>query len=715
MNDESKNKNLEQENNSNSHHNVGYSNSNIFTQDFLYFKNDIIRELKEIEMKFENQKRINSTIKDLISSQDIKVVKLSNKLENISNSINLKKAIAEYDSGKIGELLNFKSKIESNLDSYDCKIKLNSEELKNAINKYDKIISDNILLPGIVGKDTRFRDFHDLFYFILNQIKIFSTYKEKNTVDLTTYKTKLDSIVNSLNYQIRSITENSNAFTTTNIKKLEKTCLEEIKTFDDKIMKIRVDTMAMIQDFQKDKNQILEEWENLKNMKQELIELIESSIKNINVSDGQLQKTLDNFETQINELKNSMNEFHKIKKEKNNNYNYIIKQNKQDLKINNNEKMDIFNLHFSNNEKQEKHEQNEKKGKKEKNINNIAKRIQSSKTVLQNYIEGNSLYQDLMHHNSLRCEKHKNDSSEQSVQLIMKKYYDEGLLFAIKNKNINRTIENQMHKSSSPPKEKNKMNNTFNTTPKTNFNINKMSSNLHKPEKTFKKKSLSPRDTSGGKYHELFNTNDFQFINDNKKYSSKKRMVLMKEENNEDNTNNNYNKKNNNINKIKLKDVEKKLVEHNKFKNLYIDKNKLFNMKKLSSLSFLYEDIKNNKCPKLDRCENIKEYETSTKGIKGNKKIKHKMNNTFLKEYNVFSSLKVRNNNVNNNKLGQRINSSEYIKLNNYNENDKDNSASFINNIYNEYLSEKHKKKDLKINREKFTKNAIYKFNKEKY
>ena len=320
------------------------SNQNLFSSDFLYFKNDMLRELKEIKNKFENQKRLNIDIKDSISAQEIQLVKFNNKLINYSNIINDKKAEEDIDKGKIKDLLDFKSKMESTLDSYESKIKLNSEELKYAINKYDKIISDNLVLPGIVGKDTKFKDCRELFDFILAQIKIFSSFKDKNSFDLKTYKTKLDSIVNSLNYQISSIIGNANSFTTSNMKIVEKKCLDEISSFNDKVLKLRIDTMEKVQNFQKDKNQLFEEWGNLKNMKQELVELVESSIKKVNISNNQMKNTLDNFEKQFNEVKNSMNElYEKMKKENNNKQ---VKQDKQDLKINN-EKLDNYNLQIT--------------------------------------------------------------------------------------------------------------------------------------------------------------------------------------------------------------------------------------------------------------------------------------------------------------------------------------------------------------------------------
>ena len=205
--------------------------------------------------------------------------------------------------------------------------------------------------------------------------------------------------------------------------------------------------------------------------------------------------------------------------------------------------------------------------------------------------------------------------------------------------------------------------------------------------------------------------NTIQYINKNRKHSFKKGKILIKEGSNENNTSNNNDRRNS---KIKLKEAEKRLKEKNKFTELFIDKRKMFNIKQLNSLSVLYEDIKKHKYPKLDKNENNKDDETFTKNININKKVKNKMNNTFLKEYNVLSSFRVRNNNANNNKLRQRINSSEYIKRNNFNENEKDNSSSFINMI-SDYMSEKDKKMNIKVNKDLLIKKAIYKLKNEKH
>ena len=90
------------------------------------------------------------------------------------------------------------------------------------------------------------------------------------------------------------------------------------------------------------------------------------------------------------------------------------------------------------------------------------------------------------------------------------------------------------------------------------------------------------------------------------------------------------------------------------------------------------------------------------------------MNNTFLKEYNAFSSFRFRNNNFYNIKMQQRVNSSEFIKRNNFNENDRDNSSSIVN-IYNEYMSDKNKKLDENVRNGVLIKKTIYKLKNEKH
>lgn len=649
---------------------------NFFTKDFLYFKNDILKEIRDIHLKFDNQKKYNFDLKNLISSQETKFIKFNNQLENLSNIMNDKNAEIEYYKDKFNVLFDFKTKAESMLGTHDYKIKINTAELKDAMNKYDRIISNYLSYSGNFGKDNKFKDFNELMNYILNQIKIFSLYKEKNSVDLKTYKIKLDTMINSLNLQISGIIDNANTFTTSNIQDLDKKCSNQIKEFNDKLLKIRVDDMELIKNFQKEKDQIFNEWENIKNMKKELVELVETSIKKINISNSQMKKTLDNYEKQFNEVKNDIvsineiyndmkNEREKEKEKENMDYIEYIKnigdisnnlEDKQYFKINS--KSDIFKIPTIMSEK-----------------SNGKKRIQSAKSVLQNYIEGNSFYEELLEKNSKRCKKHEN--SEPSANFIMRKYYDEGLN-NIKNQNIFKTIENIMTKNIFSS-EKNKLNKTVNTTPKSSVNLKKIHQKLEKYDLNIR------------------NINKTKQTIDKKRKNSGKKKILLREENNE----NTWNITNKKI-KIKSNEIEKRVMEQEKFAENFIDYKRITNMKQLSSLNFLHDDIKNKKFPKI---ENKKDDEASIKiGKNIRKKIKNKVDKIIFKEYNVVSGFKIQNNNHKAIKIKNRINSSKDIKR--YN-NESENDISLYNNN-NEYISEHNKKLDEKLK----TRRKSYEFNK---
>ena len=648
--------NLEKGNNANSTQII--KDIKFFSKDFLYFKNDILKEIKNLESKLELQKRNNLELKNTFSIYDSKIDQLSEKIEKISTIVNSKEAETNYFNEKIALLTEFRDKMEQDYYSINSKVKINSEEIRNAVNKYDKIIYENLAYPGVIGKDSKFRSFHEFIDYVLNQIKIFANFKDKNVVDFKSYKSKLDSIVNSLNYQIQNILTSANSFTTENKKDLEKKLLNEMRLFDEKFIKLRVENLESIKNLETEKKEIFEEWANIKDMKKELTELVNSSIKKINNSNHNMKKNLENYEKQFNEIKSdisSMNDLYKKIKHEN---------------------IDIDDNRIVNKYKDFNNGKSEYNKSSEKNL--FAKRIQSSKSSLVNYIEGNSIYTDLMKRNSEKCKQH--DYSESKIKLMtMKKYYDEGIS-NIKNLTAYKTVNDIMNKNDTSSTEKHRME-TVNNTPKTNINLNKMKQKFeeyHQDENNYKKEKLSnPK---------------------SRKNSTNHKFILLKDGNNDTSSK---------MNKNKFKDTEKRLHQSDKMIDKFVDKNRITKMKQLSSISFLYDDIKTkkNKFPKIYKNENNKEDDIFFKEYK--KIIKKKqLENMKSKEYSVLNGLKHSENHSPKNQKRPRINSSEIIRRNYNNENGDDNSSNIFNiqnnnSIYNVHHSEVNKKINERLKKSK--------------
>ena len=599
-------------------------------KDFLFFKDDILKEIKTLETKIDVQKKENEKLKDVISTQNSKMTNIHFIVESISNQVNSKEAMTNYYREKIDILMDFKKIMEDLYAKQEYKIKVNFEELNKAIDKYDKVIFDNLTYMGTIGKNSKFKDFHGLIEYILSQIKIFTFFKEKNEMEIKSFKNKLDTTVNSLNFQVSGIIGNVNEIVMSKIKDAEKKYSKEIKSIDEKIMKFKEDNLEQIKNSEKERNDMI------KKMKQELVELFESSVKKLNESNNSIQKTLDNYEIQFSEIKkniNTINDVYNKMKYENENIS-IYNEDQHDFKINST-KSDFFKMsNYS--------------IRNERNDNNPdTKRIQSAKSVLQNYIEGNSIYQELIENNKLRCKHHENSDSR--TKKIMSKYYNEGITNII-NVNGSKSLDNNMNKNYST--DIRRMSQTVNS------NIMKQSSE----ENVLKDKEKN------NKY---------------RKETSNRKSILIKGGNENNSINKSLNKK-----KTKSKEADKIKIKEEKFGNIF-DKNRISKLKLLGDLSFLCDDIDYKKLPKIDKNEDI-----ILKIGKYLKINKNKFENVKFKEYNVFSKFKNHNNNHQKaQKTRQKFHSSENSKRHhrNNNENEKNNSLNDII-INNENIPEKIKK-----------------------
>ena len=588
---------------------------NLFLKDLAFFKNDILKELNNLEIKIDSQRRLNTDLRSKITSQDLKLSKIKDTLENVISLANDNEATTNYCKEKINKLIDFKIKNEDNYNSLDYKLRLNSEELKNAINKYDKIIYDFFNNPSVLGRVHKFKDFHELIDYIMNNIKIFSDFKDKNELDLKTYKVKLDTMIQSINLKIDGIMDKAKVFTLNNVTQLEKKCMDEIQNLDEKVMKIRVVNIELTKKIEKEKKEIFEEWENMKKSNKEMSVLFNLSLEKLNNNNTNIQKILDNYENQLHEIKENIASINEL-------YNKIIKENneyKNDYK-NNSTKSEYFKSSSQLNEK-----------------NHGMKRIQSAKTILQKYIEGNTLYDELIENNNQKCNKHEN--SESSMQFMMKKFYDEGYNH-FKDINIIETIGGKMNKNNSL-NERVKMNRTMNPSP-----INRANSNHF----TKKKNEILNK-------NEIKNSN--RAVNKLRNNSTNKRIRLIK----------NVININNKRNKSKSKEADKKLFQP-EFSENFLNKSRLTKLEILSNTSLLYDDdSKNNQFRKIESNEIHKNDVLFLKDGKNEKNFKNKMDKLKPKENTNISIIKNKHmNKPKAKKIKDRLNSSEIIKHNNINE-----------------------------------------------
>ena len=168
----------------------------ITINDLLHFKEELLKDLRQYET---------------ITTQNINnnFTKYEELLERAASRLSYfekDKASFMSKSNFIDERQNIISEIGVKLDLMNEKISLNDNHITknqrdfaNVCYRYDKVISDNLLIPGIIGNACKYSNLREYLLACKEEYQhILKLYRETN-VDLNNYKKKIDLSVREIN------------------------------------------------------------------------------------------------------------------------------------------------------------------------------------------------------------------------------------------------------------------------------------------------------------------------------------------------------------------------------------------------------------------------------------------------------------------------------------------------------------------------------------
>ncbi len=273
----------------------------ILKKDLLYFKDDILKDIKQIEIKLNTKYNENSNSFDLkFKEYDNKINTILNKISEIRELISIDNTIKE----KVEKLNQKTEKIEDTITINEIKLQSIDKDLLNAIYKFDKMFSDTVIYPGIIGNLCKFKTFHDYIDYVLIEIKKLIEYKEKNVMDLKSYKKKLDTIIESFKIQINNIIESNKEYTIRKINESEMKIYENLKIYDERMQNIRIENTKFIIDSKKEYNNLLKEWEKMIGIKNEIYIKLNNQMEKIEESNYSIYRKLEGYKKEFNIIKN---------------------------------------------------------------------------------------------------------------------------------------------------------------------------------------------------------------------------------------------------------------------------------------------------------------------------------------------------------------------------------------------------------------------------
>ena len=211
-----------------------FTEPNLITQtDLIFFKNQTLKDLKEIEANILSKVKAKTDQYDTKFTQmETKINIYSTKITELSQSINSEKNNVE----KIDKLYEFKSSSEYKTSKLETRLKEISENFSEEIHSMKKIINESINYPGVIGPKSKFNDFRSFIDYLIKSISSINVFKDKmSAFDIQSYKTNLDKIIKSYKTEFDRYMSSSKNLVSDTFVVFDNKVAALFKTFEDKL------------------------------------------------------------------------------------------------------------------------------------------------------------------------------------------------------------------------------------------------------------------------------------------------------------------------------------------------------------------------------------------------------------------------------------------------------------------------------------------------
>ena len=377
------------------------------------FRDDILQYFKENFQDYSKKLHLYTTKINKIEKNFEQYAHTLNK--NYTNIIN-SQANLNSKLDKIKDYESFYNQTNDKLISHEIRLNNIRDDLSKATQKYDKIYLDNLELPGYIGRCAKYKNCQIFFNDVIKEINSLNQFKEKNIIDLKSYKDKLENIIKSFNILVDNNNKSQIKYINTLNKKNISDCQGMVDILGERIRELKVENAKYSMDLISKSEELSKKWDKIEEIKKDL--LFEFEFKS-NEYKKMSENILNRFNEFKNEYKNIREKFFELadfikdirfKKNVKNIYgeilekkdiknicnslnNTTINKNKKDININKEQDLellkDISPINIKNNDKNDKNGNNLNKDK-EISPKKISEYIKKNKYHFRRSVEYNS-------------------------------------------------------------------------------------------------------------------------------------------------------------------------------------------------------------------------------------------------------------------------------------------------------------------------------------
>ena len=272
--------------------------------DFIYFKNELLQDLKVIESKIISKvKAITDEYEEKMLNMNLKLSSCQTKILELSSNFSSENSQIE----RVNKLYVFKSISEEKLSAQEKKLKELNDSLNESIYSMNKNVQENINYPGVIGPNSKFQNLHAFVDFVINNINNINSFKEKmNSIDIQSYKSKFDKAMKNYKLQMDSFISSSQNLTKETSVVFDNKLNQLFITFDNKVIEEKEFVQTNLDKIHEKNNEL---FNNLTVMKEELSkkidinkEELDKKIESISFKNNQFYSDFENIDKKIEEI-----------------------------------------------------------------------------------------------------------------------------------------------------------------------------------------------------------------------------------------------------------------------------------------------------------------------------------------------------------------------------------------------------------------------------
>ena len=272
--------------------------------DFIYFKNELLQDLKVIESKIISKvKAITDEYEEKMLNMNLKLSSCQTKILELSSNFSSENSQIE----RVNKLYVFKSISEEKLSAQEKKLKELNDSLNESIYSMNKNVQENINYPGVIGPNSKFQNLHAFVDFVINNINNMNSFKEKmNSIDIQSYKSKFDKAMKNYKLQMDSFISSSQNLTKETLVVFDNKLNQLFITFDNKVIEEKEFVQTNLDKIHEKNNEL---FNNLTVMKEELSkkidinkEELDKKIESISFKNNQFYSDFENIDKKIEEI-----------------------------------------------------------------------------------------------------------------------------------------------------------------------------------------------------------------------------------------------------------------------------------------------------------------------------------------------------------------------------------------------------------------------------